>query len=58
VLDPDISVVIPTHGGRFLATVASVVAQTVSDWELVIVDDGSTDGTAEVAAALAAGDPR
>jgi glycosyltransferase involved in cell wall biosynthesis len=58
-LEPNISVVIPTHGGRFLAAaVASVQAQTVDDWELVIVDDGSADGTADVAADLAARDPR
>ncbi|HEX9782723.1 MAG TPA: glycosyltransferase family A protein [Opitutaceae bacterium] len=54
-----ISIVIPTHGGRFLeAAVASVREQTVSNWELIIVDDGSTDGTALVAASLAAGDRR
>lgn len=55
----EISIVVPTHGGRFLPfTVASVLAQTISSWELVIVDDGSTDGTAEIAAALAASDAR
>lgn len=56
---PEISVVIPTHGGRFLtAAVESVTAQTIESWELVIVDDGSRDGTAAVAARLAAADSR
>ena len=42
-----VSVVIPTYDRRkFLCrAVDSVRAQTFSDWELIIVDDGSSDGT-------------
>jgi glycosyltransferase involved in cell wall biosynthesis len=40
------------------ATVASVQAQTRDDWEMWLVDDGSTDGSRALAQALAARDPR
>jgi glycosyltransferase involved in cell wall biosynthesis len=45
---PLVSVVIPTYNAAapLPRAVESVIAQTTSDWELLIVDDGSTDGTA------------
>ena len=46
---PFVSVVIPTRNRRrWLAeAIASVQAQTCRDWELIIIDDASTDDTAE-----------
>lgn len=45
-----ISVVIPLYNKHNLIakTLQSVFAQTFTDYEIVIVDDGSTDGSAEV----------
>ncbi len=44
---PFVTVVIPTYNRLALVqqAVASVVAQTFSNWELIVVDDGSDDGT-------------
>lgn len=57
---PRVSVVMPVHNAaRFLATtLASVQAQSMPDWELVAVDDGSTDGSAEILAEAATLDRR
>jgi len=47
------------NGERFLPeTLASVRAQTLTDWELLLVDDGSTDGSLAIARAAAERDPR
>jgi len=55
-----ISVIVPAYNvERFLpATLESIIAQTFEDWECVVVDDASTDGTLTEAERLAAADPR
>jgi len=47
---PTVSVVVPVYnGGRSIRqTLTSVLAQTRSDIEVIVVDDGSTDDTAEI----------
>jgi len=48
---PKVSVLLPTFrrgkSGLFRRCVKSILAQTLEDIELIIIDDGSTDGTAE-----------
>jgi glycosyltransferase involved in cell wall biosynthesis len=51
---PTISIILPTYNRAALIgeTIASVRLQTYTNWELIIVDDGSVDNTEEVVAAI------
>jgi glycosyltransferase involved in cell wall biosynthesis len=57
---PKVSIVLPTYNGeRFLrSAIESCVNQSFRDWELIIVDDASTDSTPEIIAEFAAADAR
>lgn len=57
---PLVSVIVPAYNAeRFLAeTLGSLQAQTLTDWEALVVDDGSCDRTAEIAERFAADDAR
>ena len=60
IASPLVSIVLPVYNGaRYLPeSLASVVAQTYRHWELVCVDDTSTDATPGILARWAAREPR
>ena len=55
-----VSIITPTYNcGRFIAeTIATAQAQTYTNWEMIIVDDCSTDDTKQMVDAIAAQDQR
>ncbi|MBL9130307.1 MAG: glycosyltransferase family 2 protein [Verrucomicrobiaceae bacterium] len=57
---PAISVLMPVRNARETVTAAieSVVVQSFTDWELVVVDDGSQDGTTELLRQIVADETR
>lgn len=57
---PLVSVVVPVYNAeKYLAeTIDSVISQTYTDWEMILVDDGSTDSSAALAEGYARRDPR
>ena len=58
--NPSISIITPAFDvAPFVAdAVGSALAQDFVDWEMIVIDDGSTDDTAAVAEAAAQGDGR
>ena len=59
-MDPKVSVLMGIYNcaETLPQAVAAIQNQTYSNWELILCDDGSTDGTYEVAQRLAAADNR
>ena len=57
---PRLSILLPVRDGAATIgrAITSIRRQTESDWELLVVDDGSVDETAERVRAAAGGDPR
>lgn len=57
---PAVSVIVPVRNGerRLRDCLSSITAQTLTDLEVIVVDDGSTDSTAAIIDAVAATDAR
>ena len=57
---PEVSIVLPSFNSEnFIGkTLISVINQTFLDWELIVIDDCSSDGTVEVVKRYMAGDSR
>ena len=60
IIMPAVSVIVPIYNGeKFIRQcVDSILAQTFDDWELILVDDGSTDRCAEICDEYAVADNR
>jgi len=52
--NPKVSIILPTYNraGLIMETIESIRHQTYSNWELIIVDDGSDDGTEKIIAQI------
>ena len=58
--EPLVSIVIPTYNmeEHIAETLSSVMAQTLQSWEAIVIDDASTDRTAEIVQGLSLQEPR
>lgn len=59
-MEPLVSIVLPVYNGEeyLRQSIDSVIAQTYQNWELLILDDCSTDASPEIAKAYCQSDPR
>ena len=55
-----VSIITPCYNAALYITrtINSVQNQTISDWEMIVIDDGSTDNSAEIVKTIAKEDPR
>src|SRR5262249_38733152 len=60
VLAPIVSVVMAVYNSELYLpdSIGSILAQTFTDWELICIDDGSSDGSLEVLRRYECGEPR
>jgi glycosyltransferase involved in cell wall biosynthesis len=60
--DPDVSIILPTYcrgdNGLLKRAIESVLAQSFSSFELIVMDDGSTDSSADLVASYVKADDR
>ena len=59
-MSPTVSIILPAYNtGKYICKcIESIQKQTFGDWELIIVDDGSTDDTLDVSERITEGDNR
>ena len=57
--NPAVSVVLPVYNAErdLREAVDSILAQTFTDFELILINDGSTDGSGDICRAYAKRDP-